>query len=81
VAAAARVIFRPADSSWRGFPWMGVRESRNPLASPPGHLKAGESVADGTVREAAEEADVDIDPASLDFTHVVLSRSKIGSGS
>jgi 8-oxo-dGTP pyrophosphatase MutT (NUDIX family) len=40
---------------------MGVRESRNPRASPSGHLEQDESVVDGAIREASEEAGVTID--------------------
>jgi ADP-ribose pyrophosphatase YjhB (NUDIX family) len=59
---------------------MGVRESRNPRALPSGHLEDGESVAQAAVREAAEQVGVDIDPADLDFTHVVHPRNPEGQG-
>ena len=59
---------------------MHVRELRNPRAFPSGHLEAGESVARCAVREAGEEAGVDIDPADLNFTHVVHHRNPDGQG-
>ncbi len=59
---------------------MSVRESRNSRASPSGHLEEGESVAQTAVREASEEVGVNIDPADLNFTHVVHHRNPEGQG-
>jgi 8-oxo-dGTP pyrophosphatase MutT (NUDIX family) len=59
---------------------MGVRESRNPRASPSGHLEQGESVIDGAIREASEEAGVAIDPDDLTFVHVVHYRAPGSEG-
>jgi 8-oxo-dGTP pyrophosphatase MutT (NUDIX family) len=50
------------------------------LCPPSGHLEAGESVTQCAVREAEEEAGVDIDPADLAFTHVVHHRNSEGQG-
>jgi len=50
------------------------------LCPPSGHLEDGESVAQTAVREASEEVGVDIDPADLDFTHVVHHRNPEGQG-
>ena len=50
------------------------------LCPPSGHLEEGESVACCAIREAAEEAGVDIDPADLVFTHVVHHRNPEGQG-
>jgi 8-oxo-dGTP diphosphatase len=44
---------------------MGVRESRNPRASPSGHLEEGESVLAAGVRETFEETGITLDPAVL----------------
>src|SRR5690349_3906340 len=42
---------------------------------PAGHLKDGETVIAGAVREAREELGVDIDQADLRFVHVMHQRS------
>jgi 8-oxo-dGTP diphosphatase len=47
---------------------------------PSGHLEDGESVAQTAVREASEEVGVDIDPADLNFIHVVHHRNPEGQG-
>jgi 8-oxo-dGTP diphosphatase len=54
-----------AGSPRRGFPPMGVRESRNPRASPSGHLERGESIPQAAVRETFEETGITLDPAML----------------
>jgi len=45
------------------------------LCPPSGHMEAGESMAQGAAREANEEVGVGIDPAALEFVHVVHHRS------
>jgi 8-oxo-dGTP pyrophosphatase MutT (NUDIX family) len=55
---------------------MGVRESRNPRASPSGHLEEGESVIDSAVREAG----VTINPDDMAFVHVVHYRAPGSEG-
>ena len=45
-----------------------------------GHLEAGEDVVSGAVREAAEEVGVRINPADLEFAHVVHHRNGDGQG-
>jgi 8-oxo-dGTP pyrophosphatase MutT (NUDIX family) len=41
---------------------------------PSGHLEARESVTGATIREAAEEIGVAIDPGDLEFAHVMQHR-------
>jgi 8-oxo-dGTP diphosphatase len=41
---------------------------------PSGHLEPGESVSAATIREAAEEVGVAIDPADLEFAHTMHHR-------
>lgn len=48
------------------------------LCPPSGHLEAGETVADGAIREAKEEVGVLIEPSDLRFTHVIHYRSPEG---
>jgi 8-oxo-dGTP pyrophosphatase MutT (NUDIX family) len=55
----------PAHSSRCEFPPISVRESRNPRASPSGHLEQGESILDAAVRETLEETGLTLDPATL----------------
>ena len=45
------------------------------LSLPAGHIEAGESIKDATVREAFEETGVVIDPEDLEFIHVVYHHS------
>lgn len=50
------------------------------LCPPSGHLEAGESVVQGSIREAYEETGVGIAAADLVFTHVVHHRNPEGQG-
>ena len=61
-----------------GFISISVWESRNPRASPSGHMEADESVVAGVIREAHEEVGVRLDPADLAFEHVVHHRNPLG---
>jgi 8-oxo-dGTP diphosphatase len=54
---------------------MGVRESRNPRASPSGHLEAGESAVAALIREAREEIGVTIDEQEVEFAHIMHNSS------
>jgi 8-oxo-dGTP pyrophosphatase MutT (NUDIX family) len=59
LAAGTRAAADPTDSSWCGFPPIGVRESRNPRASPGGTPEAwGGDLTATLVREAFEENQV-----------------------
>lgn len=66
----------PADSPWRGFPSMDVRESRNPRASPSGHLEHGESVCQAAARETLEETGIMLGPATLRHVLSIHQRNR-----
>lgn len=57
---------------------MGVRESRNPRASPSGHLEAGEPVVAALIREAKEEAGAIVEEHEVEFTRVMHNSSSNG---
>ena len=60
LTAGTRPEASPPDSQWRGFPPMGVRESRNPRASPGGHLEPADfTLAGAAERELAEATGID----------------------
>ena len=42
-----------------------IRESRNPRASPSGHLEEGENILDAGIRETKEETGITLDPDTL----------------
>ncbi|MEU1817822.1 NUDIX domain-containing protein [Streptomyces roseifaciens] len=48
------------------------------LAPPGGHLEDGETLADGALREVAEEVGVAVDPADLEFCHLIHHRNPEG---
>jgi 8-oxo-dGTP diphosphatase len=48
---------------------------------PAGHLEAGESVVEAVVHEASEELGITIDPADLEFVHVMHSEVSGGRAS
>ncbi|MFI9202945.1 NUDIX domain-containing protein [Streptomyces sp. NPDC053048] len=48
------------------------------LAPPGGHLENGETLIDGARREVREEVGVGIDPADLEFCHLIHHRSPEG---
>ncbi|OEV03755.1 hypothetical protein AN219_37945 [Streptomyces nanshensis] len=48
------------------------------LCPPSGHLEAGETVTEGTLREAAEEVGVHISPDDARFCHLIDHRSPEG---
>jgi ADP-ribose pyrophosphatase YjhB (NUDIX family) len=57
---------------------MGVRESRNPRASPSGHLEQGESIVAASVRETREETGIALDPEALRLAVSVHQRNPGG---
>jgi 8-oxo-dGTP diphosphatase len=74
------VLLRRSDGMILLLERSGTGYADGQLCPPSGHLEAGESVAQTAVREASEEVGVDIDPADLDFTHVVHHRNPEGQG-
>lgn len=74
------VLLQRADGMILLLERSGTGYADGQLCPPSGHLEDGESVASCAVREAAEEAGVDIDPADLVFTHVVHHRNPEGQG-
>src|ERR1700735_4564336 len=55
---------------------MHVGESRNPRASPSGHLEHGESVCQAAVREAFEETGIMLGPATLRHVLSIHQRNR-----
>ena len=50
------------------------------LCPPSGHLEDNESAVQGAIREAREEVGIEIDPAELQFLHLVHHRTPAGQG-
>jgi 8-oxo-dGTP diphosphatase len=74
------VLLRRSDGRILLLERSGTGYADGQLCPPSGHLEDGESVTQAAVREASEEVGVDIDPADLDFTHVVHHRNPEGQG-
>jgi 8-oxo-dGTP diphosphatase len=72
------VLLRRSDGRILLLERSGTGYADGQLCPPSGHLEDGESVAQTAVREASEEVGVDIDPADLNFTHVVHHRNTEG---
>lgn len=47
---------------------------------PAGHLEEGETVVNAAIREAKEEASVDIEPSDMQFGHVMHRKTSGGDG-
>src|ERR1035438_7836317 len=72
------VLLRRPDGTILLLERSGAGYADGQLCPPSGHLEAGESVAQGAIREAHEETGVLIDPADLAFSNVVHHRSPEG---
>jgi 8-oxo-dGTP diphosphatase len=55
---------------------MDVGESRNPRASPSGHLEHGESICQAAVRETFEETGIMLGPATLRHVLSIHQRNR-----
>ncbi len=60
----------------QGTPWMNGRWHLMPA----GHLEDGKDLLSATVREAAEELDVRVDPAAVELAHVLHHAAEPGAG-